>query len=507
MPPTRSGCVTCRIRKVKCDEGKPKCHRCTATGRTCDGYTTIPLTRGDLRMALDTLQHPHFPSALPCVLTDPAFQCVLDKRFFQFFRQCTIASTKQTIPSAFWDSLVLQACHTHPTVKHAVLAIGAYHDSLIHHKDKAAAQHLRLYADRHYQRALVEARNVISDTGSSPEVHSLLLACHIFTLYEGMRGNYSASATHMANGRKIIAQYRPRKRITAGSTALDEIATAFARLDLVSLTFSDVTAPYQYTLRDLLNTAPELHSQSYSSVQQAHAALVDLIRLTFMLHEHIYVHGDSDIRAENECRRQLLACRQRLIKWKQHWHKLLTALPKPPPESQTKTIECWYLAASVDADANFPTLVQSEYDCVMPHFARIVSLLEDVSTSIRDSSASAPPSVSFTLDLGFIVPAFFTAIRCRDPGLRRRAIAVLESMPRREGLWESTFAAAIAKKWMQLEEEGLERVACSADVPESRRFAQLEPWIDVENLSARLLFISTERKVVCTIDSSDITRE
>jgi hypothetical protein len=27
-----------RIRKVKCDEGKPHCKRCTSTGRICDGY-------------------------------------------------------------------------------------------------------------------------------------------------------------------------------------------------------------------------------------------------------------------------------------------------------------------------------------------------------------------------------------------------------------------------------------------------------------------------------------
>ncbi|KAH4069175.1 hypothetical protein HBH98_012240 [Parastagonospora nodorum] len=37
-PKNRSGCKTCKIRKVKCDEEKPFCKRCTSTGRTCDGY-------------------------------------------------------------------------------------------------------------------------------------------------------------------------------------------------------------------------------------------------------------------------------------------------------------------------------------------------------------------------------------------------------------------------------------------------------------------------------------
>ncbi|CAI6335536.1 unnamed protein product [Periconia digitata] len=35
---SKTGCITCRIRKVKCDEKKPSCKRCISTGRTCDGY-------------------------------------------------------------------------------------------------------------------------------------------------------------------------------------------------------------------------------------------------------------------------------------------------------------------------------------------------------------------------------------------------------------------------------------------------------------------------------------
>lgn len=34
----RTGCLTCKIRRKKCDETKPACLRCTSTGRKCDGY-------------------------------------------------------------------------------------------------------------------------------------------------------------------------------------------------------------------------------------------------------------------------------------------------------------------------------------------------------------------------------------------------------------------------------------------------------------------------------------
>ncbi|KAJ5501987.1 hypothetical protein N7463_004861 [Penicillium fimorum] len=41
-PKLKSGCMTCKVRRVKCDEEKPHCRRCISTGRKCDGYTHPP---------------------------------------------------------------------------------------------------------------------------------------------------------------------------------------------------------------------------------------------------------------------------------------------------------------------------------------------------------------------------------------------------------------------------------------------------------------------------------
>ncbi|KAJ5208137.1 hypothetical protein N7449_002516 [Penicillium cf. viridicatum] len=41
-PKLKSGCMTCKIRRVKCDEEKPQCRRCISTGRKCDGYPHPP---------------------------------------------------------------------------------------------------------------------------------------------------------------------------------------------------------------------------------------------------------------------------------------------------------------------------------------------------------------------------------------------------------------------------------------------------------------------------------
>ncbi|ORY87603.1 hypothetical protein BCR37DRAFT_2050 [Protomyces lactucae-debilis] len=46
-PRTKSGCWTCRERKVKCDEQKPICSTCSRLGLECAGYTSRIAFRDD----------------------------------------------------------------------------------------------------------------------------------------------------------------------------------------------------------------------------------------------------------------------------------------------------------------------------------------------------------------------------------------------------------------------------------------------------------------------------
>jgi hypothetical protein len=62
---------------------------------------------------------------------------------------------------------------------------------------------------------------------------------------------------------------------------------------------------------------------------------------------------------------------------------------------------------------------------------------------------------SFALDLGIVAPLFVAATKCRDRKLRREAIRLLMSSPRREGMWDSILSGRVAQWIMEIEEEGL----------------------------------------------------
>ncbi|KAJ4149469.1 hypothetical protein NW754_000909 [Fusarium falciforme] len=36
---TKTGCLTCRKRRIKCDEGRPTCNNCIKSKRQCEGYS------------------------------------------------------------------------------------------------------------------------------------------------------------------------------------------------------------------------------------------------------------------------------------------------------------------------------------------------------------------------------------------------------------------------------------------------------------------------------------
>ena len=103
IPPQRpkrvyTGCLTCRMRKVKCGEEKPTCARCNSTRRQCDGYSTLPFSRADLRTASAyKSQMPAVFGLVSTLLTDTSFENTVERRYFHFFRTYTMPSTTLTV--------------------------------------------------------------------------------------------------------------------------------------------------------------------------------------------------------------------------------------------------------------------------------------------------------------------------------------------------------------------------------------------------------------------------
>ncbi|VUC25077.1 unnamed protein product [Clonostachys rosea] len=115
----KTGCLTCKIRHKKCDESKLACLECTRAGWKCD-FAQLPppvappvdLTRRPLSLSL---AYNHYVST----------SLNLDGFHMDYFRVVCAPEISLYFGQPIWETLILQAAASEPTIYHAALAIGA----------------------------------------------------------------------------------------------------------------------------------------------------------------------------------------------------------------------------------------------------------------------------------------------------------------------------------------------------------------------------------------------
>ena len=108
------------------------------------------------------------------------------------------------------------------------------------------------------------------------------------------------------------------------------------------------------------------------------------------------------------------------------------------------------------------------YDTHLDSMKSCISLLRQAldPTNCAMNSRTQPRKARFTFDMHYLSLLFLISVKCRDFETRRNAIELLDIYPVREGIWDSSMVAAIAKKCMELEEEGL---SWGEFVPDAKR--------------------------------------
>lgn len=126
------------------------------------------------------------------------------------------------------------------------------------------------------------------------------------------------------------------------------------------------------------------------------------------------------------------------------------------------------------------------------HLRRECEEIVDLATSVVNVIIQNPCNSSkkpiFSMDMNIVGPLFSIAHRCRDPLIRRRAIALLYRAPLQEGLWHSFLTAQVAEKIVKIEEAGLGEVKSSADVPEENRITETQVQFDLQGRKGYLNF-------------------
>lgn len=129
----------------------------------------------------------------------------------------------------------------------------------------------------------------------------------------------------------------------------------------------------------------------------------------------------------------------------------------------------------------------------------------EIRSSAAGNSPLAPKPApiikpTFSLSLGIVPPLYLVAARCRDPVIRRRAIYLLSTCNRREGVWDSRLSSQVARYILEVEEAGARRYL--SDVAQGNANEDLE---SVEITS--MLQIPEQVRVVLLLASFELERQ
>lgn len=469
---------------MKCDELKPECKKCSSTGRKCDGYSDDTVGNKLLISKKDAMPfisksadgYPKFvPYTPPIGIPGDA----RDRRTFHYFRSRTNNAMFRHFESScfeadFWDGLVLQISHSHPTVRHAILALGALYEEYditrssrgntpIDGKELHSA-----FAIKQYNKA-VQLLSV-DLAADDPSFDSILASCMIFICLEFLRNNPHTALSHLSAGMRIINEIsataadvsRPNNTKSLSKRRNQQIDKSlsflFGRLHSQAAFHGCPNSDFTPVAAVCLPPAVPTH---FTSIIQARVNLEDMFSSLFEILRQVRISEKApislaDVEELGVCHPVWGPLFQNYLDLFERWYAALNdlvsrmTLEAKLEKGQELAIKLMKLHHRVVIIA-FRTLQLGEigFDAYIPSFRE---MLADATLIIdaMDPECSELPTLS--VDIGVIAPLFYVLWKCRDNTIRYPALELLRRAPVREGIWRRESAIQFVE-WKIAREE------------------------------------------------------
>lgn len=477
-----------RIRKVKCDEGRPACQRCISTGRVCDGYGVWGGGGNNFgsRPAGPRPCEALLPQRGPSPVGGDRTISAAEKDCFEWF-SCKAATKLQGIFCiTFWSQLLPQACLNEPAIMHAALALSSTHQkNVIGVPDAPSSPALSRGGhglDKSDEFTLVQYSKAIQQlqphltTGKSSNTASIrvaLIACLVFANLEFLNGRYNIGIAHLHSGLKLLGEFQgyvldrdePVLVLKPLRDFVDEwIVDTLTKL-LVQVNLHGAQAlPYPRLVMRI--TSAPLPSFTFHSVTEARQHLDQLVNDT------LYLGEDSQRLSTNTSKNsngdgKLVKRQSQILNGLHTWHNtykasrsIMKSTLSPFTHYGYLLLLSMYYMAQIMAAACLADDEKREaiYDAHTAHFLAIVRHSSELRRLIR-YEIHYNPLMSYTskisqstADMGWIPPLYYTALKCRVRRVRLHALRFLGFKPHKEGIWDSELTAIVAREVVRLEE-------------------------------------------------------
>ncbi|KXX78917.1 Transcriptional regulatory protein moc3 [Madurella mycetomatis] len=181
---SKTGCLTCRKRKKKCDEAKPRCMNCEKNAVVCEGYPEKQIWKsGKERAEEERLKSRNFPS----ITMQPLFhglETVEDMIFWKHYNEhlSAVLTVEGEHKNAFKDMMVPVAVK-HQGLMHSILSLASKHIdfetpygiNVLRNNPTTTIEALRERSIYHHEQARLKFYDDVEFTNGKPNMDDKVL--------------------------------------------------------------------------------------------------------------------------------------------------------------------------------------------------------------------------------------------------------------------------------------------------------------------------------------------
>ncbi|KAF1809861.1 hypothetical protein P152DRAFT_516289 [Eremomyces bilateralis CBS 781.70] len=450
------GCVTCKSRKVKCDEIKPQCLRCFQSRIQCGGYSPKGMLPGDNNINTSG-------AVLAASSQDPnnstAFKAHLDPALLSHIGLNSLLEFDDAfcpVGQKAWKHVLERYANASPGAKAACIVYGAAKELQVLSHD--VLSHLEDIYSQYYGSAVSLLRNDVEDLAT--RLPSVFTTCLVLCSVELLFRRRQNALKHINAVFQMV--YTECHFLSSPSTDTNpypdamklhpEIASDFHLLlhviDIQILSYTNGTRLAS------MEVCPLDALERYILAQD-----VDLLAegdIIHVIHASYAFVAETARNAAGTSAGKLVQDKNRLLNMLQQGNSLLDSLlldkASLPRYTSRRILRSFCLALSALL-ANLFCLYEEAWTLESMKFEHIITSAEELlaSSNLESRSTRGRQEIRFVPQLGIIPPLYLAALKHRNSAWRRRAINCLRQAGI-EGPWNGAMSAALAERCMEIEE-------------------------------------------------------
>ncbi|KAK0634140.1 hypothetical protein B0T14DRAFT_599242 [Immersiella caudata] len=460
-PKVRTGCRTCKIRRVKCDEAKPICQQCHKARIACDGYEIQSLQSKTKNVIAPFSPEPRSAPLLRRFSNQ-------DVPFFDFFRHALTDDFTGYGCTDFWSRIVLCEAMTSDCVFHAVLAISSLSSGISESESfptkgqqrnkpsalfpwtaRSVVNSKHRIAMQHYLKALSLFRKQVEKKANIQSPRAVVIMTLLLITFELLQGNMDGVDALITSSinllRPSLTQIRKDALMpTETSQPLpkeDDIADIGHILPFLSITGAWTPfLPTQSVNLALWDTTPSPNIRSLN-LHDPTQLQTEWSRF-FSLAIAFTAQAFTTLSQSETIPPSLVNQQQTYLSLLASWKTILTTAfsltaPHSNPHASLRVMQLHHLTLTVAIQCCLDTTdtAWDDYD------SQFQTILDETLSLV----AHPPPGLkktrkyhaAFTLTFGPLSTLGPVIAKCRNHHIRMRALEAARRMPWREGSWDA----------------------------------------------------------------------